>query len=148
MPSIRSTAKRKPVPSEQAECEALLAWARVTRFDVPYGVGRARVSDYLIMIPNGTFFGRDRVSAINQHKRLMRAGLMPGASDYFLAVPSCRFDGLFIEMKRKSGSRIDEEQLAFCSRMAEIGYDAIVCEGAEMAIVAIQRHLERNEKTP
>ena len=83
--------------------------------------------------------------------RLKREGLRPGCPDLFLAVPKSEgsiggglrylFTGLFIEMKRKGG-KPSVEQVGFAYMLKQQGYNALICEGADEAIRAINGYLE------
>jgi hypothetical protein len=116
--------KLKP-PSEYAECCHLLEWASYQRW------GGHRLSDLLIMIPNGAYLGANpRTRAITMSK-LKAAGLKPGVFDYLLAVPNWtdQYAGLWIEMKRQRLGSTSPEQGSFHTLVSQLGYCAIVCKG-------------------
>lgn len=60
-------------------------------------------------------------------------GVMPGVSDLFLAIPTQKYHGLFIEMKAKNG-RLTESQKEFMAKMIGKGYHAQVCYSWEEAM--------------
>lgn len=68
-------------------------------------------------------------------------GLLPGATDLFIARPTSKFYGLFIEMKTKKG-KPTKTQLDFIARMNTVGYYATVCYGADEAIAVIREYLK------
>jgi hypothetical protein len=133
-----------PVPTEQIECERLLAWARLTHFELTrFGVTvYPSIDRFLVLIPNGCYFGKDRRAAVIQAARLRRAGLLDGASDYFLSIPRKGFGGLYLEMKRKKGGKTSFEQEDFRHRMLLVGYDACIVSGWESARKAIERYMK------
>lgn len=73
-------------------------------------------------------------------KYMKQEGLQPGMPDLFLAIPTKEHHGLFIEMKRKTGGRLSENQKAMIDNL-QPDYKAIVCYGFEDARVAICQYL-------
>lgn len=75
--------------------------------------------------------------------KLKQIGLIKGASDYFLAIPTKHYHGLFIEMKRreKSKSKVSVEQKRFIERQIEKGYYGKACYGAGEALDLVARYL-------
>lgn len=63
--------------------------------------------------------------------RLKAEGVVPGVPDLF--IPAW---GLFIEMKTLTG-KVSPEQKAMLEYLQSVGYDAIVCKGANAAIAHI-----------
>ena len=118
-------------PTEQQECIAFVEWVRLQK----------KIGPYLIHIPN------EGARSVRTGANLKRAGLLRGASDYFLAYPSDHYHGLFLEMKRtvKKLSRVSQCQLAFIEQMKEAGYHGDVVYGFDQARELVQRYLN-NEK--
>lgn len=85
-------------------------------------------------IPNGGW--RDPVVGA----RLRAEGLLPGVPDLFLAQPSGQANGLFIEMKSKSG-RVGGAQKILHEQLREAGYEVEVPVGWKAAIESVQRYL-------
>lgn len=79
-------ARRKPIPHEGNEQEALFRWAAFVR-------GRFPEIDLLYHIPNGG--SRNRLEAAN----LKRQGVKSGVPDLCLPVARGKYHGLYIEMK-------------------------------------------------
>ena len=81
--------------------------------------------------------------------KLKRAGVIKKAwPDLFLAVPTwdrtaphIEIPGLFIELKRKKGGTLSQEQREMNVRLLEQGYEVCVCKGAEEAIKTIKTYL-------
>lgn len=122
---------RNKLPSlkEHAETAAVVSW---WRRQYP------KLAKHLIGLPNA---GKrsSQVAAM-----LKAEGMIPGASDLFLAIPKWGYHGMWIEMKRKDGvpSDVSENQSSFQADMRSVGYIAEVCFGAEQAIAMIKHYLE------
>jgi hypothetical protein len=74
-------------------------------------------------------------------QKLNKQGRLPGASDLFIAYPTNKYYGLFIEMKSEIG-KPTKVQLEFLDRMAKVGYFTCCCPGADNAIATIKAYLE------
>lgn len=74
-------------------------------------------------------------------QKLNKQGRLPGASDLFIAYPTNKYYGLFIEMKSAIG-KPTKVQLEFLDRMAKVGYFTCCCLGANNAITTIKAYLE------
>lgn len=78
-----------------------------------------------------------------------KQGMTPGVPDIFLPIPmqtkhgDCH--GLFIELKRISGSKISPEQKIFMAALEDQGYMCQVCYGHIEAIKTIKNYLEIKE---
>jgi hypothetical protein len=75
-----------------------------------------------------------------QAQKLKAEGLRSGVPDLFLPVARGGFHGMFIELK-VGRNRPSEVQAEYLDRLAEQGYYAAVCWGAEDAIGAILAYL-------
>jgi hypothetical protein len=118
--------KTRPVaPLEEDECRWLMHWASTQRWQ------GYKLTDLLLLIPNGAYHGADRAVGAVVARKLRAKGLKSGASDYLLAVPdfakSCA--GLWLEMKRTSGSKTSEDQRIFMATMTKLGYKCTVARG-------------------
>lgn len=94
--------------------------------------------------PNLVFFaipnGGKRGKAEARH--MVLEGVQKGTPDIFIAEPKNGYFGLFIELKRVSGSKTSDEQLNMISNLLERGYDAAICHGAQEAYEKIISYLE------
>jgi hypothetical protein len=70
----------------------------------------------------------------------MREGVLPGASDLFMAWPNGGYHGCFIEVKSLKG-KPTPKQLAFIQRMIDVGYYACVCYGADEVISTMKYYI-------
>jgi hypothetical protein len=123
------------IPSEDSEAQCLIQWARVVRYE------DRRLSDLLIMIPNGAYLGHDPKQRAITMARMKRCGFKSGASDYLLTIARGGYHGLFLELKRRSLSVTSTEQTEFQSLVQAMGYAAVIAKGWEEAKDAINEYL-------
>ena len=71
-------------------------------------------------------------------------GLRRGVPDLCLAVPSQGYHGLYIEMKAEGG-RLTQDQKDWLAQLAQHGYKAVRCVGADEAILTIAQYLGKPE---
>lgn len=116
-------------PTEDAEQMALFIWASLAAPVHPELV-------LLFHIPNGGSRGKAEAG------RFRAMGVKAGVPDLFLPVARQGMHGLFIELKRKKGSRVSKEQQEWGTALYKQGYAAHVCYGWEDAMRVILRYLE------
>lgn len=126
---------KAPLPTEDDECRFLLQWARLQTWS------GWRISDLLVMIPNGAVLAGDARRRGMQMGKMKRTGFRVGVSDYFLAAPRGPYGGLWLEMKRRELSITSAEQKAFQEDMRGVGYAAAIVKGWEAAKDAIEHYL-------
>jgi len=125
------------IQSEHEEQVALFKWWEFACHS--FGLN----SKCLFAIPNGG--KRDVVIA----KRLKQEGVKSGIPDIFLAVPREGKHGLFIELKKKKGGKVSENQKICISLFSALEYKAIVCNGWLDAKEEIEEYLRSDdERTP
>ena len=90
----------------------------------------------LFSIPNGAYLASGYMGAA----MLKKAGMRPGAPDLFLAVARPESNGLFIEMKSRTG-RIAPEQEQFRDYLEAANYKHLFAFCAEEATTAIKEYL-------
>lgn len=79
---------------------------------------------------------------IGQAVKAKRAGcLVSGYPDIFLPVKRGVYGGLFIELKRVKGGRIEPEQLDWRAFLVSQGYEHFICRGADEAWKVILEYL-------
>ena len=88
-------------------------------------------------IPNGG--SRNCLEA----KNLKAQGVTPGVPDLFMAVPYNGFQGLFIELKSKTG-RLSEQQKKWIDNLNDRSYKAVVCYSLDEAMNAVTEYLGGN----
>lgn len=96
---------------------------------------------WLYAIPNGAFLAGDKLKRARQMKRLKAQGLKVGVFDLFLPVARNGKHGMYIEMKRRKGGHVSDEQNAFGSAMASAGYHCVIANGCEEAIDEIKEYM-------
>lgn len=122
------------IPSEAEEQTAVFNWAAVMARKWP----ELRLLHH---IPNGG--SRNAREARN----LRMQGVKAGIPDIFLPVARGGWHGLYIEMKRRKGGRLSDEQAAMLEALREQGYCAWVCMGANDAIDLITEYLSNANTT-
>lgn len=125
---------------EHGEQVALIEWSARSRHLYPVAPGLSAL-DLLFAIPNAGGFSGGFAANVVRVKRLKREGVRPGVPDLMLAMPAGGWPGLFIEMKRASGSYASPEQREFMEKLRRVGYLAVVCNGFDEARVVIDYYL-------
>ena len=75
-------------------------------------------------------------------RNLKLQNVLPGVSDYFLAIPSGRYHGAWIELKsKKKSALLSESQKEWLLMMNEMGYYGVVAYGADDALKKINDYL-------
>lgn len=110
--------------SEAQEQAALIRWANI--FMHTPGI--------LFHVPNG---GKRDPKEAAKFKRL---GVRAGIPDLFLAIPTDRHHGLFLEMKSKRGKLTSFQEKA-CEEFRKKGYFVAVCHSWIEAVEAIEEYL-------
>ncbi|MDR1081334.1 MAG: VRR-NUC domain-containing protein [Deltaproteobacteria bacterium] len=111
-------------PSEYAEQVAVCQW-----------LARARPDVFWFAIPNGGS------RHLHEAVKLKNSGVRPGVPDLFVAAARPPWQGLFLEMKRRSGSTVSPAQRKVMAVLEAAGYRAAVCRGADEAVKAIEEYL-------
>ena len=115
-------------PSEAQEQEALFRWAAYERMTHPE-------LSLLYHIPNGG--ARDARTGA----RLKAQGVRPGVPDICLPVPRGNYAALYIELKRRDGGRVSEDQRAWIDALNRAGNRAVICRGWDEARKAVEDYL-------
>lgn len=114
---------------ESAEQSALFSWAELNKNIMPE-------LEFMFHIPNGG--KRDIRTAV----RLKAEGVKPGVPDICLPVPTCKYNGLYIELK-VGKNKPTEYQSKWLSALNKHGYHAIVCYGWQDAADEITKYLQQ-----
>ena len=120
-------------PTEEEEQAAVMEWTALMAKQHP----ELRL---LFHIPNGS----DRHPAVAA--KLKRQGVKPGVPDLFLPVARGGFHGLWIEMKRRKGGRVSDEQKQWIADLEGEMYRCCVAHGAEEACDMLYRYLTETEQ--
>lgn len=124
----RRTTKRNKSPLERDEQEVLFDWA-------DYAVCTHPELALMYHIPN-----EGRRSRHAGYKMQLQ-GMRKGVPDICLPVPKGGYGALYIELKRKKGSKTSEEQRAWIDALNRAGNRAVVCKGFEEARDTIIEYL-------
>ena len=92
--------------------------------------------DMLYAVPNGGL--RGKVVA----RKLKAEGVKAGVPDLVLAAPMGGYHGLYLEMKRRKGSKVQADQKDWLTRLQEAGYCCCVCKGFASAKETLIAYLE------
>lgn len=117
------------IPTEAQEQTTLFQWAALM-------VHRWPELRLLHHVPNGG--GRNHIEA----RHLKEQGVKPGIPDIFLPCARGEWHGLYIEMKRRKGGRVSDEQREMIRLLIEQGYKAVVCYGWEEAKTVIVEYMK------
>lgn len=79
---------------------------------------------------------------IGQAVRAKAAGMKKGVPDIFLPIKRGNYSGLFVELKRVSGGRIEPEQKLWAAMLTSQGYQHHFCKGCDAAWKVITDYLE------
>ena len=110
-------------PTEHHEQAALVRWLALK------GIG-------CFAVPNGAHLGGRSYA---QAARLKAEGLRPGAPDLVLTRLSPGGSPVVVEMKRRSGARTTDGQLAVQGELRAAGWHVLVCYGCDDAIEQVSR---------
>lgn len=120
---------RNNFPTEAQEQTTLFQWAALMAHRWP----ELRL---LHAIPNGG--SRNPIEAVH----LKQQGVKPGIPDIFLPCARGEWHGLYIEMKRRKGGRVSDEQWEMIRLLIEQKYKAVVCYGWEEAKTVIVEYMK------
>ena len=97
-------------------------------------------------IPNGGARGNDSRTNMIRGAMLKAEGVRKGVPDIFLPFPCGGFHGLYIEMKvaDRTKGRVSKEQEEFMHEAIMLGYECVVCYGAEEAKQAVMKYYGYN----
>ena len=119
-------------PHEKVEQQALVRWVRY----------QPLISQFIMKLDN------EKKRTLIQGHQIKLSGLYPGASDLFLAFPTKRHHGLWIEVKRnKKYCKSEMEkpswkaQVKFLETMKSVGYDGYIVYGWEHGVKIIEAYL-------
>lgn len=97
----------------------------------------------IFAIPNGAHLYRGAAGYFS----LAQQGVSKGVPDIFVAQTSIYQGavkaGLFIELKRKDKYNVSEEQIDWCKRLIDAGYEAQIIYGSEAAISLLDEYMRK-----
>ena len=92
--------------------------------------------------PNGAHLSGGIKNRAMQMNSLKSEGLRAGVPDLFIPLAKHNYHGLFIEMKRQKGGVVSKDQKAWIEKLNGLGYKAVVCKGATIAIEEIEHYMK------
>ncbi len=127
----RSFRLTMPQPSEWSEQASLFRWAAF--------VAASRWPELHLMyaIPNGAYL----VDGPRQGQQLKETGLKPGVLDICLPVPRGGYHGLYVEMKRRHGGRVSEDQTWWIEALQAMDYRTEAPAGWDAARLLIEQYM-------
>lgn len=117
-------------PTESDEQKLLFEWIEWAKVKYPELA-------LCFHIPNGG--SRHPIEARNFKLQGVRAGV----PDICLPVPNMHYTALYIELKRKNGGRLSDEQRGWIDALNRVGNLAVVCHGFEEARDTILEYLRK-----
>jgi hypothetical protein len=87
-------------------------------------------------IPNG---GKRHVIEAAKFKRM---GLRAGVPDICIPIPISSYHGLYIEVKRRSGGNLSDQQQWWLEVLSQQGYDTYVAKGCDDFIEYVTSYLQ------
>lgn len=95
---------------------------------------------------NGIFIPGSPATRARIIKHMKQEGMKKGISDLCLPVARGGFHGLYIELKRDEGSKIQPEQIEFMEFVATQGYCDKICIGYQETVEALEWYLNLDRK--
>jgi len=131
----RKPRQKSEEPSEHDEQKAVIEWwgVQCKLWELPRKA--------LFAIPNGQILMRSAKNPQAVMMYLRSEGFRDGVCDLMLAVPTAKYHGLFIEMKRLKGGVLSEDQAEMMEMFNELGYRAVRCNGYLEAVAEIIKYL-------
>lgn len=121
-------ANELPVPTESEEQQALFRWAQ-------FNSGKYPELRLMYHIPN------EGKRSVTTGRRMRLEGLRSGVPDICIPVARGGYSALYVEMKRRKGGRVSDEQKRWLNDLNAAGNAAIVCRGWEEAAERIVEYL-------
>ena len=121
------------VPTEEEEQITLFEWAATMTYTYPE-------LRWMYHVPNGGSRGKAEAG------RFKAMGVRKGVPDVALDIPRGGLHGLRIEMKRRDGGKLSDDQLEWIDHYNDIGYRTVVCHGWQEAAKVIEEYLKGEAK--
>jgi len=118
-----------PAPLEEQEQKWLLEWAELNTAAHPELA-------LFYHIPN------EGKRTYRAGRELVKQGMKRGVPDNCLPVPRGKYAALYIELKRKKGSKTSDEQRGWIDALNRAGNRAVICYGWEAAAAEIMAYLK------
>ena len=113
---------------EDLEQTFLFRWAR-------FESGKYPELDLMYHIPN------ERKCSATAGAKLKAQGVKSGVPDICLPFARGKYHGMYIELKRETGSKTSDNQKMWIELLTKQGYYAVICKGWEKAMEQIVYYL-------
>lgn len=134
---IQSAPKNSVIPKRKIKSAVKLASPTEEQDQIKLAVWLDKNKLPFYAIPNGG--KRNFFEAV----KLKRCGVKAGIPDICLPLPNRKgYHGLYIELKRVSGGRVSDEQLAWQELLRKNGYCAEIAYGLEEAKKIVSNYFE------
>ncbi len=91
--------------------------------------------------PNGARLSGGPSKRARQMNALKAEGFLPGVSDLIIFEPRGKYSCMFLEMKRRKGGTVSDNQLDFLEQVEQRGAFTAIAHGAADAIAAIDEYM-------
>ena len=102
----------------------------------------------IFSIPNGAWYGTDTELNIRMAAKMKREGLRKGVPDLFLAYPSNKYHGMFIEFKKDASQKLKPEQAEWIKKLSAVKYVCAIVYTLDDAIQVTLRYLQKGLYAP
>lgn len=111
------------------------------------GYARRTYPGLITIISPVTKFAGTKGARIYQGLQQRAMGYLSGTPDIFFPYARGGFHGLFIELKRTAGGRLEDQQRDMIKALIAEGYCAVVCRGYDEARMTLDKYMrsERRE---
>jgi len=117
----------KIIPLEEAECKTLVEYMKLFPRQIKY-----------------SHLHQEMYTTSHRQKQKAKIlGVEPGVPDYIIIINN---QLIFIEMKRISGSKIQESQKEWRIALVRAGIESYICKGFDEAKPIIDQYLKINKK--
>ena len=116
-------------PTESQEQQSLFEWAKLLQHKYP-------AIRLMYHIPN------EGARSAATGARMRAEGLRRGVPDICLPVARGPYHALYIELKRRAGGRLSDDQRAWIDALNDAGNRAVVCRGWDEARQKIEQYLK------
>ena len=123
-------ALKEYIPLEEEEQRVLMSWAELE------SNRKHPELHWLYHVPNGGL--RNKATA----GKMRAEGVKSGVPDLVLPVARGGYHGLYIELKRRKGGRLSDDQREWIDFLESQGYRACVCAGWEAAKTCLLAYLD------
>lgn len=105
------------------------------------GYARRKYPEIITIISPIAKFAGSTGARMHQGRIHKAMGYIPGTPDIFFPHPRGGYHGLFIELKRTSGGRVEPQQRGMITALISLGYCAVICRGYDEARLMLDQYM-------